>query len=171
MNSGLLIVGPLALLAFLFALRQGVPTARRALLESRDGMLKVLPMMMVAMPMAAFLSELIPSGIAGEWLGADSGLMGLMVAGLAGGLIPGGPFVSFPLVLTFLKAGAGPAQMVALITGWAILAFHRMIAWELPVLGLRFVVIRLASSIILPLLAGLLAQLLLPFFVPFRAMP
>ena len=73
------------------------------------------------------------------------------------GLIPGGPYASFPLVLTFLKAGAGPAQMVALITSWAVLAFHRVVMWEVPVLGARFALIRTLASVGLPLLAGLLA--------------
>ncbi|MFC7540519.1 hypothetical protein ACFQU2_14980 [Siccirubricoccus deserti] len=54
--------------------------------------------------------------------------------------------------------------MVALITGWAILGFHRVIAWEWPVLGPRFIAIRLIASFALPVLAGLLAGLLLPFF-------
>ena len=54
--------------------------------------------------------------------------------------------------------------MVALITGWAILGFHRVIAWEWPVLGGRFILIRLLASGLLPILAGVLAQWLLPFF-------
>ncbi len=171
MNSSQLILAALALLCFGLALARGVPTGRRALHETKDSLVRMLPVMAAAMPMAAFLAELVPPGIAERWLGPDSGVAGLVIAGLAGGLIPGGPFVSFPLVLSFLKAGAGPAQMVALITGWAILAFHRMIAWELPVLGGRFALIRLLSSIVLPLLAGLLAQLLLPFFPPLGPRP
>jgi uncharacterized membrane protein YraQ (UPF0718 family) len=153
-----------ALGAFGLALRRGVPTAQRALRETGQSILRVLPLLVAAMPMAAFLSELIPADVASAWLGAESGLTGIAIAGLAGGLIPGGPFVSFPLVLSFMKAGAGVPQMVALITGWAILGFHRVIAWEWPVLGGRFVAIRMISSILLPVLAGLLAGLLLPLF-------
>ena len=171
MSGSQLVLAALALLCFGLALARGLPTGRRALQETRDSLLRVLPVMAAAMPMAAFLAELVPAGIAVDWLGPESGVAGLVIAGLAGGLIPGGPFVSFPLVLTFLKAGAGPAQMVALITGWAILAFHRMIAWELPVLGARFAIIRLLSSILLPLLAGLLALALLPFFPPVGPRP
>ena len=160
-SQGLLL---LALGAFGLALRRGVPTAQRALRETGQSILRVLPLLVVAMPMAAFLSELIPPDVASGWLGAESGLTGIVIASFAGGLIPGGPFVSFPLVLSFMKAGAGVPQMVALITGWAILGFHRVIAWEWPVLGGRFVAIRMISSLVLPVLAGLLAGLLLPLF-------
>ena len=163
MTGRLILIG-LALLCFAFALRQGLPTAGRALRETRDNLIRIMPMMLVAMPMATFLAELVPSDIASGWLGPDSGLVGLLIASFAGGLIPGGPYASFPLVLTFLKAGAGPAQMVALITGWAVLAFHRVVMWEVPVLGAQFAIIRTLSSLAVPLLAGLIAQALLPLF-------
>jgi uncharacterized membrane protein YraQ (UPF0718 family) len=164
MSSGQILLFVVALVAFGLALRRGVPTAQRALRETGQSVARVLPLLLLALPMAAFLAELIPPDIAAGWLGPDSGIAGIAIASLAGGFIPGGPFVSFPLVLSFSKAGAGTAQMVALITGWAILGFHRVIAWEWPVLGGRFVAIRLLASFALPVLAGLLAQLLLPWF-------
>lgn len=164
MTPGQILLFAVALVAFGLALRKGVPTAQRALRETGQTILRVLPLLVVALPMAAFLAELIPPDAAAGWLGPDSGLTGIAIASLAGGFIPGGPFVSFPLVLTFIKAGAGAPQMVALVTGWAILGFHRVIAWEWPVLGGRFIAIRMISSFTLPVLAGILAQLLLPWF-------
>ena len=162
--TGRLILVALALACFVATFRHGRGAAQRALRETRDNLWRITPMMLVAMPMATFLAELIPSDIASGWLGRESGVIGLLVASFAGGLIPGGPYASFPLVLTFLKAGAGPAQMVALITGWAVLAFHRVVMWEVPVLGVRFAVIRTLASLGLPLRAGLLAEALLPLF-------
>ncbi|MFC7540518.1 hypothetical protein ACFQU2_14975 [Siccirubricoccus deserti] len=94
-----------ALIAFGLALRRGVPTAQRALRETGQTITRVLPLLLVALPMAAFLAELIPPDVAAGWLGPESGLPGIAIASLAGGFIPGGPFVSFPLVLTFIKAG------------------------------------------------------------------
>lgn len=85
----------------------------------------------------------------------------ILIASFAGGLIPGGPFVSFPLVLALAKSGAGVPQLVALTSGWAVLAFHRVIIWELPVMGGSFVVLRLAASVALPALSGFAAQALI----------
>ncbi|WP_149536918.1 permease [Siccirubricoccus phaeus] len=164
MTPGQILLLAAAAIAFGFTLRRGVPTAQRALRETGETVVRVLPLLALALPMAAFLAELIPADIGAGWLGPESGLPGLVIASLAGGFIPGGPFVSFPLVLTFMKAGAGGPQMVALISGWAILGFHRVIAWEWPVLGPRFIIIRLIASLALPVLAGLLAELLLPSF-------
>jgi hypothetical protein len=78
--------------------------------------------------------------------------------------MPGGPFVTFPLVLAFSKAGAGVPQMAALITGWSIFAVHRIITWEYPVLGWRFVAMRMAAALPLPVVAGLLAELVVEVF-------
>ncbi len=165
MTAGQLLLIGLALGVFLLALRRGGPAAgQRALRDTGESMARVLPIMLVAIPMAALLSQLIPPQLAAAWLGAESGMTGVLVATAVGGFIPGGPFVSFPLVLTFIKAGAGAPQMVALITAWAVLGIHRVLTWELPVLGPRFAAIRLISGAGLPVLAGAIAQALGPLF-------
>ncbi|HEY4251048.1 MAG TPA: hypothetical protein VGM87_07600 [Roseomonas sp.] len=154
----------MALIAFGFCFRRGGGMAIRAARDGGHSLLRVLPLFAAALPMSAFLAELIPADIAEGWLGHESGLRGILIASIAGGFIPGGPFVSFPLVLTFAKAGAGVPQMAALVTGWAIYGFHRIIAWELPVLGPRFVALRMLAGLALPVLTGLGVELLLPWF-------
>ncbi len=165
MTGSQVLLALLALGAFALTIRRGgVPMGRRALQDTGQSLIRVLPILAVAIPMAAFLAQLIPPDIAAAWLGPDSGITGILIATAVGGFIPGGPFVSFPLVLTFIKAGAGAPQMVALIAAWAILGFHRVLSWELPVLGPRFVALRLLSGAALPILAGLVAAALLPLF-------
>ena len=164
MTAGQLFLWALALVALGFCLRRGPGAVRRAGVETGQSLLKILPMFAVALPMAAFLAELIPADAAGGWIGPDSGFMGIVVASVAGGFMPGGPFVTFPLVLAFAKAGAGVPQMAALITGWSIFAVHRIISWEYPLLGWRFVVMRMLSALPLPIIAGLLAELVVEAF-------
>jgi hypothetical protein len=54
-----------------------------------------------------------------------------------------------------------PAPMVALMTAWSVLALHRVLSFELPLMGARFVMLRWIVSLPLPLIAGALAALLL----------
>jgi uncharacterized membrane protein YraQ (UPF0718 family) len=164
MMLGAAVLWVAALFALALCFRRGWPTGRRALAETGGTLARVLPVMLLALPMAALIAELIPEAWAQDWLGPGSGAVGVVIAAAAGSALPGGPFVAFPLVLGFLKSGAGPAQMVALISGWAVLGLHRALAWELPILGGRFVLLRLAATFALPVLAGLLAELLLPLF-------
>lgn len=163
MTPGQGILWVLALIALGVCLRRGPMLVRRAGVETGRNLLKILPLFAVALPMAAFLAELIPADAAVAWIGPDSGFLGIMVGSVAGGLMPGGPFVTFPLVLAFGKAGAGVPQMVALVAGWCIFALHRIITWEYPVLGWRFVTLRMVSGLPLPILAGLLAELVVRF--------
>jgi len=56
-----------------------------------------------------------------------------------------------------LKTGAGPGTMVAFLTGWSLWAFNRL-PMEVGILGWKFTLIRLASVLIFPPLAGLIAN-------------
>lgn len=158
MTGGQVFLALVAVVAFGFCLRRGPATARKAAADTGQSLLRMLPIFAVALPMAALLAELIPAEAAVAWIGPDSGISGILVASLAGGLMPGGPFVTFPLVLAFAKAGAGVPQMAALITGWSIFAVHRILSWEYPLLGWRFVALRLIAAFPLPVAAGVLAE-------------
>lgn len=163
MTAGQVLLWLLALATLGVCLRRGPGVVRRAGVETGRSLLKILPMFAVALPMAAFLAELIPADAAVAWIGPDSGFAGILLGSAAGGLMPGGPFVTFPLVLAFAKAGAGVPQMAALVAGWCIFALHRIITWEYPVLGWRFVALRMVSGLPLPILTGLLAELVTEF--------
>jgi hypothetical protein len=52
------------------------------------------------------------------------------------------------------KAGAGVAPLITFLTSWSVFAMHRFFAFELPLMGLNFAMVRLLSSVILPLIAG-----------------
>lgn len=164
MTAGQAFLWVVALAALGACLRRGPGVVRRVGVDTGQGLVKILPMFAVALPMAAFLAELMPADAAVAWIGPESGFMGVVIASAAGGFMPGGPFVTFPLVLAFSKAGAGVPQMAALITGWSIFAVHRIISWEYPLLGWRFVAMRMVSALPLPIIAGLLAELVVEVF-------
>ena len=58
-----------------------------------------------------------------------------------------------------IRAGAAVGPVVAFLTGWSVLALHRTVAWEIPILGIRFALLRWGVSLLLPVLAGALASL------------
>ena len=65
--------------------------------------------------------------------------------------------VSFPIAILLAREGAGGAQVIALITGWSVYAFHRVIAYEGPIMGWRFVALRMIASSFVPIASGVLA--------------
>ena len=106
---------------------------------------------------ATYALALIPQDRIASLLGESSGLAGILLANLFGAALPGGPMVTFPVIVVLREHGVGDAQTVALLTAWSVLALHRVLAFELPMLGGRFVAIRLFASALLPFVAGLLA--------------
>ncbi|HVR83035.1 MAG TPA: permease, partial [Planctomycetota bacterium] len=120
--------------------------------------------MAIGFLLAGFAALLIPQKVVAGWLGEETGLRGILVASLAGTLTPGGPFTHFPLLATLRSHGAGIGPITAYISAWALLGVHRMVIWEGPLLGWRFVLVRGLACLVCPPLTGLFAQVLVRAF-------
>ncbi len=116
-------------------------------------------LLVVAFIIVGFVDVLSPTRLVREWIGPDSGWKGLFLAEGIGMLLPGGPYVVFPLIAVLYSAGAGLGPAVTLVTSWATQALLT-ITFELPFMGWRFAAIRWGLGLVVPILAGLLAQAL-----------
>lgn len=119
----------------------------------------ILPMLFFAFILAGFIQALIPKEAINRWIGKGSGLKGILVGCLAGSLVPGGPYTSFPIVAGLVKTGASIGTVVSFITAWSLWAFTRL-PIEIGVVGFKLAFVRLASTFIFPPLAGIIAQFL-----------
>jgi uncharacterized membrane protein YraQ (UPF0718 family) len=122
--------------------------------------LTMIPRIIVALLISGFFSVLIPTDVVANWLGKESGVRGILIASLVGGFTPGGPIICFPIAVLLFKTGASIPALISFLTAWSVFAFHRIISYEIPFMGVRFVIIRILSSLVLPPLAGLLATFL-----------
>lgn len=120
-------------------------------------LLQMVPLLILAMIIAGILPLLIPQESISRWVGTESGIRGIMIGTVVGGFLPGGPFVSLPMAAGLLRAGAGIGTMVALLTGWSLLAFTRL-PLEVGIMGWKFTLIRLACTFFFPPIAGLIAN-------------
>jgi uncharacterized membrane protein YraQ (UPF0718 family) len=134
--------------------------ARRAFVLVRHNAAFMALRFPIALLAAGFAAPLLPAELIATWLGHSSGWTGILIASAIGGFVPSGPVVSFPLALALAKSGVGVPQLIAFLTAWSLLSVHTLLAWELPVLGARFAMLRYGSSLILPPLSGFLAALL-----------
>jgi uncharacterized membrane protein YraQ (UPF0718 family) len=74
-------------------------------------------------------------------------------------LLPGGPYVIFPLISSLYEAGAGIGPTLAVVTSWATIALLS-VSFELPFLGWRFSGLRLLLGFPIPLLVGIAGHFL-----------
>lgn len=159
----LTLIALLALLAVLAALawaQGGGEWVRKGLGSGWGMLLRFGPVIVVSFLAAGFADLLLPREWVRAQLGAESGLRGLLLATGAGILTPAGPFVSLPIAAVMIRTGAGAGPVVAFLAAWSLLALHRLVAWEIPILGWRFAAMRYACCALLPLAAGWIARAL-----------
>lgn len=160
-GRGLLVYAALAAIAFAACLAfRGRAAVLGALADGLWLIVSIAPLLVAAMLVAGYAQALVPRDKVAAWLGAQSGLRGLLLAALAGSVTPGGPFASFPLVYALYSAGADLGAAISYITAWSVLGIYRVFVWEVPLLGPEFAALRFLVSLPLPLLAGLAARAL-----------
>ena len=161
MDSSIVVLGGLAAIAVAVAAYQGDGRIAQGFKASGG----LVSMMAIRLPLglilAGFLGTLVSNDAVAGWMGDEAGWKGILIASAIGGFTPSGPFVSFPVALALHKAGAGLPQVIAFVTAWSVFAFNRVVTWEWPLLGMRFVVVRLLISLPIPPLTGWLSGLLL----------
>lgn len=155
----IVIMGILAVILVIIGYRQGNGAHITGMKSAMTMTIQVLPLLLLAFIVAGMVQAILPRETLVKWIGTESGLRGIFIGAFAGGLTPGGPYTSLPIVAGFLKAGAGIGTMVAFLTGWSLYAFSRL-PMDVGILGWKFALIRFVSVFIFPPLAGLIAHLL-----------
>lgn len=122
-----------------------------------DFLIKIFPILLLAFIIVGMIQVLIPQELLLKWVGKGSGLKGIFIGSAAGALTPGGPFVCFPIAALIYQSGAGIGTIVAYIAAWGLLSLTRL-PFEISFLGVKFVVIRVLATLILPPVAGIIAQ-------------
>jgi len=160
MNFATLLLWVIALILGVMAYLHPEKLHRQGIRIAWEHALTFLPKIIMALLVSGFFSVLIPTEMVATWIGKESGIKGILIASLLGGLTPGGPFISYPIVVILFKTGAGVPPLIAFLTAWSVIAIHRMLAYEIPLMGLRFTGVRILSSLALPPLAGILASII-----------
>jgi len=140
--------------------RRGKPLLRESTKEGAAEFMRLLPRIAIGMMGSGFIAAALPQDLVGAWLGDSSGILGILIAVVAGALTPGGPVVGFAIGVAALKGGAGAPQVIAYSTAWALYAFPRLLSFELPIMPARVVWIRVVASLPLPFLAAALAMVI-----------
>jgi len=154
-----IVLGLLIVLMGLAMNRGGTPLLQEGIGSGTKLFMRFGLVIFLSFMVAGLAESLMPREWISSALGEDSGWRGLMLAAAAGAITPAGPFVSMPLALGMLKAGAAPAAVITFLSAWSLLAIHRLFAWEVPILGAPFAFTRWSLCLILPVLVGAASRL------------
>jgi uncharacterized membrane protein YraQ (UPF0718 family) len=152
------VMGIIALVLIVLAYSKGEGQHIIGLKSALKMTIQILPMLSFAFIIAGMIQVLLSQEVVSKWIGAESGLYGILIGTIAGGLSPGGPYVSLPVAVGLLRAGAGVGTMVAYLTAWSLWAIARL-PMEFGILGWKLTLIRLVCTFFFPPVAGFLAQL------------
>jgi uncharacterized membrane protein YraQ (UPF0718 family) len=146
---------PIALGAY--ALTRPDKSFQKGLFRGVEQFIIILPRMICALIGAEFMAMLIPTEVISGLLGSDAGIIAILIGSVIGMLVPSGPVISFSIAATLLEAGASVPAIMSFLTAWSLFSAHRIFIYEIPLLGMSFLRLRLASVLILPVLSGILA--------------
>jgi uncharacterized membrane protein YraQ (UPF0718 family) len=104
--SAAIVIWALALLFGAVAYARPGAAHRTGLRLALDQFVTVMPRVIMAVVTATFLGALMPENMIASWLGAETGIAGILVAAVAGGLVPGGPVLSYPLAVVLMQTSA-----------------------------------------------------------------
>jgi uncharacterized membrane protein YraQ (UPF0718 family) len=126
---------------------------------SRDFVV-LIPRVLIGVVGSGYIAAVMPQELITTWIGPNSGVVGILIATVAGAATPGGAVVGFSIGAAALKGGAGAAQVIAYSTAWSLYTIQRLFNWEIHMMPPRVVWLRAAVSLPLPILAGIGALLL-----------
>ncbi|MBU0510569.1 MAG: permease [Chloroflexi bacterium] len=158
MSTATITLWVIAVGLLIYAWRRGDNSLRQGTLMGWQTLRRSAALLVAAFIIVGYVNVLSPTNLVQEWIGPNSGWQGLILAEIIGMLLPGGPYVIFPLIAVIYQSGAGLGPAVAIITSWATQSLLT-ITFELPFMGWRFTAIRWGLGLGIPLLAGGAAQL------------
>jgi uncharacterized membrane protein YraQ (UPF0718 family) len=114
--------------------------------------------------LAGLIEVLLPQALLTRWLGGERLGQGILVGWAAGLVLPGGPYVFFPVVAKLFRNGADAGPLIALLTAKTLVSPIRTLTYEAPLLGWPLTLARFIPAVLLPPVLGLLGQWLFNLF-------
>ncbi len=160
MDASLIVLLVIVLIFMAVALhRGGLPVMIQGLGMGWNLLASVGVRLILGFALAGLMQVVIPPQYVLKWIGHESGLAGVWIGSFAGSLMPGGPYVMFPIIGGLYQAGASVGPLMAFVTSWSVMSFNRLLVWEIPMLGAKVALVRFAASVLFPPIVGFLCNL------------
>ncbi len=139
----------------------GTAGVARAFANAFELFTRIFPLLLIGVVMAGLIQVLVSHDFITRRLGRNSGFGGILLASVAGVVTPGGVWSAMPMLAALGASGADAGAMVAYATAWSLIGVHRVVVWEIPLMGADFSLLRVSASLLLPIVAGLIARQLM----------
>ncbi len=113
--------------------------------------------------LGSFVGTFLPRGLVSDLLGGESGFTGIVLGTLFGAVMPGGPYVLFPIIAALFSSGAAIPSLIAMIFAWQCISLTRIptdLGYLAAVEGQWLIWLRVLIGFPIPILAGVLAGII-----------
>jgi uncharacterized membrane protein YraQ (UPF0718 family) len=163
-DASVIVMGSVAVVMVIWASLKGPDLLLRGFHASFELLQDVWLPLLLGFCLAGFFNVLVPQELLVKWMGEQAGFQGILLGWLIGLLMPGGPYVVFPIAASLFKQGVSVGPLLAFITAKSLLSPTRLFSWEIPFLGWPFTVARAIPSLLFPPLIGIIGQRLFNLF-------
>ncbi|MFZ7103579.1 MAG: permease [Peptococcaceae bacterium] len=146
------------LLAGIGVVREGPGILIKGVGTGLEMFVSVIPLLIAAFILAGMIQVLISKELINKWLGKDAGFKGILLGAVAGALIPGGPYVYYPIAASFLLSGAEIGTVLAFVVAKNLWTLSRL-PMEIALVGSRITFVRYTITFIFPILVAVIANM------------
>ena len=157
MNTTTLVMAAVTVALLIFAFYRGRDLPQAGMMAAGRTLWRNLPLLLLGFAIAGLAQVVIPKELISRWLGAKAGVKGIFIGCVVGGLVPGAPYATFPLIAALYQGGASIGAVVGFVSAWALWSVSRLPV-EMALIAPRTALIRYAVTFIMPPIAGLVAQ-------------
>ncbi len=151
-----IIIGTLILYIYMFLTRK--KDAEESMKKGLGTFKSLLTLIFAAVLLASAIQALLPTEIVRSYLGPGSGSGGVMLGGLLGGLMQGGPYAVYPIIKGLQQSGVSLAVVISMMIGYGAIGSGKIV-YGLAFFGAKIVTLRVLLGIGLTLFASFILSL------------
>ncbi|KXB07597.1 hypothetical protein AKJ51_00895 [candidate division MSBL1 archaeon SCGC-AAA382A20] len=148
-----------AVVLFLYLSFTNPSIAQKSAVQGLRTFAGLFTLILAALFIASAIENLVSPQTIATLLGESAGVKSIPLASLIGGLIPSGPYASYPIIHTLQEEGASLAAVVSMLIGYGAIGTGR-IAYGLVFFEPEIIGLRILLAIPMSIIAGLIVYLL-----------
>lgn len=157
-SQRVIIVGTLVLYIYMFLKRK--EDAKESAKDGLKTFQGLLTLIFAAVLLASAIQILLPTNLVEAYLGPKSGFSGVVIGGLLGGIMQGGPYAVYPIIRGLQQSGVSLAVVITMMIGYGAIGTGKIV-YGLAFFGTKIISLRVAVGIGLTFMASVILYLLL----------
>lgn len=152
-----IILGTLFLYIYMYLTRK--KDAKEGVKDGLRTFKGLFTLIFAAVLLASAIRVLLPTSLVQSYLGPQSGLSGVVIGGLLGGIMQGGPYAVYPIIKGLQQSGVSIAVVIAMMIGYGAIGGGRIV-YGLAFFSAKIITLRVLIGIGLTILGSVILSLL-----------